>query len=387
MVELICLLILIVVLFSACVFAFSRTKFSDNFGNTLFIAISLVFIVFSFVFKPQPFIRWDLIEHFKVIDMMRIGGRDYVIKESLYSDLFVYNYFAYFISLLPDNLKNLLSTIPLTIDFFVVGYIYKKIFSEYLPNSKEQVKILSIIMWLFTFGIKLAITGIRCSLAVSLVALAIYMEMIQKKHRIFSIVLYLCAVFIHNFALVAIAVRLIAKIKKPFLIMLFSFGISFMVEPFAEYIVKKTKNEYLLFSFRRVLDTLDKYDFKTAFDSFEESTLIIYLCFVFFAIYVFGASLNVKRKYSDSYAQSVADFTGTVGAVALGLSFNYLYLERFMYLLSFALLMVVPLHNRNEKQINVENILLIPVGLFVFFFNDIYVFMVNYIGEYFLATG
>jgi hypothetical protein len=56
---------------------------------------------------------YDSIEHFKILDGMRLGGLEYVKNESQYADLFVYNYFAYLISLLPLYMQNLLTTIPL----------------------------------------------------------------------------------------------------------------------------------------------------------------------------------------------------------------------------------------------------------------------------------
>lgn len=386
MIELICLMLLGVTLFLMCLFVFTDGTLSKKFGGKSLLFIAVLFVGFAFVFKPESFIRWDLIEHFKLIDNMRSDGLRYVTTESQYADLFVYNYFAYFISTLPKDYQNLLTVIPLIVDFLIVGYIYRKMFNEYLPETNGKTRVLSILLWLFTFGMKLAISGIRCSLAVSIAVLAIYLEMIQKKNKIFSIVLYLISIFIHNFAIVVIVVRLLTMVKKPVLIMLSSFGISLVLDPFARFIVNNVDNEYFVFSFRRILETVEDSSFINAIFQYNGTTLIIYMCFIVLAIYLFVVSIRAKQVYTENgYCKNVANFAATVGAVAIGLSFNYLYLERFMYLMSFALLLITPLHNRGKNGINIGNLILLLMTLFLFFFNDIYLFMVNYVGSYFLS--
>ena len=84
--------------------------------------------------------------------------------------------------------------------------------------------------------------------------------------------------------------------------------------------------------------------------------------------------------------EKIVNLAIAVGAVAIGLSFNYLYLERFMYFLSYALFLMIPIHNQKRRTIGAENVILIPIALFLFFFNDIYIFLVNYVGFYFLAA-
>ena len=384
MLEIICLILLGLTLLLMCLFVFAEGKLSKKFGYKALCFIAILFVVFSLAFKPESFIRWDLIEHFKIIDKMRAGGFNYAVSESQYADLVVYNYFAYFISLFPKEYQNLLTAIPLIVDFLIVGYIYKKMFNEHLPETNGKTRVLSILLWLFTFGMKLAISGIRCSLAVSIAVLAIYLELIQRKKKLFPYFLYLIAVFIHNFAIVVIFVRLLTALKKPVLIMLSSLGISLALEPFARFIVENVNNEYLVFSFRRILETVENMGFTNAISQYNGSTLIIYMCFIALAIYLFVVSTKAKKVYTeDGYCKNVVNFAATVGAFAIGLSFNYLYLERFMCLISFALLMITPLNNK--KDINIGNVVLLPMSLFLFFFNDIYLFMVNYIGIYFLA--
>lgn len=385
MLEIVCLILLTIILFLMCIFIFTDGQKSKKAGGKFLFVIAIIFVVFSFVFKPEDFIRWDLIEHFKIVDDMRLGGLEYVKNESQYADLFVYNYFAYLISLLPLYMQNLLTTIPLIIDFAIVGYIYKTTFNKHLPDASAKARVLAVLLWLFTFGIKLAISGIRCSLAVSIVVLAIYLEMIQKKKRILSLLLYITSIFIHNFAVVVIVVRILAMVKKPVLIMLLSLGICILLEPISRLIVNNVDGGYFKFSFGRILDTYEQMSLITAISTFNFSTLIVYIGFIVLSLYLFAVSTSAQKQNLNGYSKCVANFTATVGALAIGLSFNYLYLERFMYLVSFALLMIAPIHNENKNRINSGNIMLVPMAFLIFFFNDIYTFMVNYVGTYFLA--
>ena len=292
----------------------------------------------------------------------------------------------YFISLLPESLRNLLCTIPLIIDFAITGYIYGTMYKKYLKDANGKVRILSILLWLCTFGMKLAISGIRCSLAVSLVVLAIYLEMIQKKKKIVAIPFYILAIFIHNFALVPIAVRILSMIKKPVIIMLASLITSFSIRPIVDFLLNHLTNEYLIFTFRRVSQTLGYMSFSSALETFSSSILLVYLCFIVLSVYLFIIATRAKRAQTeDGFSKRVSNFVATVGAVAIGLCFNYLYLERFMYLMSFAFLMITPIHNNKKNSINGDSVALLPLALFVFFFNDIYIFIVNYLGYYFLA--
>ncbi len=392
MIEIICFIFLAIVLFAMCLTLATEGKTSTKVSGGYLIAIFAIFVVFSFFFEPKEFIRWDLIEHFRVLDEMREGGIKYVVFESLYKDLYVFNYFAYFISMLPENLKNLLTTIPLIIDFAIVGYIYRKMFKTYLPQTSGKVRILAILMWLCTFGMKLVISGIRCSFAVSLVALAIYLLMTKKKNKALSIVMavLLCvvAIFVHNFTLVVILTWLASKLRKPVLTMLIALGIGFAIEPISRFMINNVNSGYLRFSFSRILQTMEDRSFTSAINNFGLAILLVYFCFIALSIYLFVISLRAKKKYKDEdgYKKTIANFTATVGAVAIGLSFNYLYLERFMYLVSYAYLMIIPIHNE-KKEMSWENIIVLPVAFFMFMFNDIYTFMVNFTGTYFFALG
>ena len=126
--------------------------------------------------------------------------------------------------------------------------------------------------------------------------------------------------------------------------------------------------------------------FSSALENFHGSTLAIYFCFVIVALYLFFISWNAKKHVEQgSIQEKIVNLAIAVGAVAIGLSFNYLYLERFMYFLSYVLFLMIPIHNQKRRTISTENIFLIPVAMFLFFFNDIYIFLVNYVGFYFLA--
>ena len=386
MLAVICLSLLMLILVIICFLLFSNNTISKRCGKTLYLVIAVLFAGFSFFFSPQDFIRWDLLEHFKVINEMRSGGIEYATKGSQYADLFVYNYFAYFISLLPKCLQNLVSTIPLIIDFSIVGYIYKRIYNVHIVEANGKTRVLSVLLWFCTFGIKLAITDIRCSLAVSLVAVAIYLFVIEKRKKIFAILLSIIAVFVHQFAVVVIVVGIFSKIKKPGVLLISSLSIAIFLHPLARFIVNNTSNAYINFSFNRILKTENYYGFIEAIKNFSTSQLLVDLGFIMMSICLYYMSLKAKCGIGENnYCKNVINFTNAVGAVAIGLAFNYLYLERFMYLVSFAFLLVVPIYNCGYKMIRNLNLLMLPIAIYVLYFNDIYILMVNYLGYYFLA--
>ncbi len=385
MLEILCLSALVVVLFLDFIFLFSEKKVSPSVGGQSLFFLALIVVVFSFIFEPRDFVRWDLIEHFKVVDAMRENGITYVLEESKYVDLFVYNFFAYFISLLPKSLQNLLTIIPLILDFIIAGFIYKKLFKKYFSDTNGKVRVLTIIIWFFTFGVQLAVSGIRCSLAVSLSVLAVFLEYIEKEHKGFAIFLYIVAVFVHSFAWIIVLIRLFAKVKHKYWVVIFSLGFSLGLEPVAKFVVERTSSNYIKYSFERILDTIENMGFVTAITTFARSTLAIYFCFFLLAVYLCVISIKAGRrcKENDQY-KDITNFVSVIGLVAIGLSFNYLYLERFMYLMSYAFMMIIPMHNQEKKGINTENIIVLPISLFLFLFHDIYLFLVNYVGYYFI---
>ncbi len=384
MIATICFGVLTILLVAMCAILFSKGGIGQKTGGKFLGAIFVLLVVFSFIFEPKKFVGWDLTRHFEILDQMRIGGLEFALEDSVYSGMVVYNYFAYFISLLPEKLQNLLTTIPLAIDFFIVGYMYRKMFNKYMPDASEKGKILSIIFWLCTFGIELAISGIRCTLAVSLVVFAIFLQMTEKK-KIVPIALCVTAVFIHHFALLVILIGLLSKIKKPVILVFISMAFSILAEPISKFILNNVSGEYLTFTFQRVLQTLEGTSFISSIRNFSTSVLLIYFSYIALSIYLFVISIEAKRRSTNEYENKITSFAATVGAVAIGLAFNYLYIQRIMYVVSFAFLMVTALHNKRKSVINWENVFFVPISLFMFFFNDIYPFMVNYIGTYFLA--
>jgi len=371
------------------IFIFTVKKSQIKSGFFMLITIAVLTVFFSITFVPKDFIRWDLIEHFKLLENMRAYGLDYATQESIYKSLPVYNYFVYLISRLPEVFKNLVTAVPLTIDFLIVGYIYKDAFIKSKKDFDGKACAFAVFMWITTFGLKLAISGIRCSLAVSLIVLAIYLEYVKKEHKIFAIVLYVLAVFIHNFALVVILTRLLISLKKPILLMVLSFSFSILIEPISRFVVANISNEYLVFSFNRILSTIDKMGFSSALENFQASTVIIYLLFISVSVYLLLTSIRARKTLSltdpSKSEKRIVDWTTTVGSVAVGLSFNYLYLERFMFVVSFALFMIIPIYNRNRLTNRMSNLCLFLCMVFLIFFNDIYIFLVNSLGYYFLT--
>ena len=371
------------------IFALTDRKISKFWLDKIFCLFGIAILIFAMFFTPNDFIRWDLLQHLDILDNMRAGGWEYAINNSPYKDLFIYNAFAYLISLLPENFENLISVIPLCIDFLIIRYIVNDITKRKREFFSSQPIAVSYVCWIMLFGLKLAITGIRCSLCVSICAIAIYWEYICKEKRIFSLFLYLIALFIHNFALLIVVVRIVSIIKKQWITLLLCILFALCITPISEFMVGNINNQYLVFIFERILDTWGYMRIDVALKTFSTSTLMVYFGFIILSVILFFITQQTKKRMLTpnfrSYDYTVINWAGTIAAIAIGLSFNYLYLERFMYIVSFAFAMMMPFYYINRK-VNVLYLgIFLCLCIFVFFFNDIYIFIVNYVGSYFLA--
>ena len=380
--------------------AVKNWKFNKN-SFIVFVSIILTSIVmFAYCFEAKND-GLDISRHYQLLDQMKQGGWKFTQEESQYSSLFIYNTFAYLVAV--GGNYAWLQTIPLIIDFAVFLYIYLDIIKR--NNRKSNCislkdSLFVFFLWISTFGLKLAITGIRCVLAVALCALAVYQEYILKKNKILPIALYVIALFIHNFALWVIAIRLTLFFKKKGFIAIALFLVIAFGEAAVQFLYDNVSNEYLKFVFSRILETFSSFQWGS--DYLQKSGTAFFMmwgCFIILTLYLLYMS-NYMRKYyqqernlnKQHYTNNLSDFCYTVGLMGLPMAFNYLYMERYMYLVAWALLMIAYYYLKTVRtqRLQQEKHFWIMSGmslvcLFVVFFNDIYLFMVNYIGFYFLA--
>lgn len=185
----------------------------SQFGGILLLMIVLI-LGFTYEFKPRSFIRWDLLMHYRQVRLFRNYSFAEAWRRSEYQNLYLINFYFYLVSRLPNY--KMLPVIPLAIDLFIARYILlDRLRQEYGANGKFRVSegVWVAAVFLATMGLKLAISGIRCVLAVSLCALAFYLEGVQKKKKPAAYLLYLSALLVHHFSILVIAVRLLVGMK------------------------------------------------------------------------------------------------------------------------------------------------------------------------------
>lgn len=360
----------------------------SQFGGILLLMIVLI-LGFTYEFKPRSFIRWDLLMHYRQVRLFRNYSFAEAWRRSEYQNLYLINFYFYLVSRLPNY--KMLPVIPLAIDLFIARYILlDRLRQEYGANGKFRVSegVWVAAVFLATMGLKLAISGIRCVLAVSLCALAFYLEGVQKKKKPAAYLLYLSALLVHHFSILVIAVRLLVGMKGKWKILvglaLFCLFGATLSELVADVLPQSIN--YLAYSLRQVARRWDAYSFQSML---EKSTAVIsiYLTMACAAVYLLYVAIRLKKVRLNLNRQEIEiyNFAETVAMVGVGMSFNYLFLERIMYIVAFGFLMTLPVYLRFYHPSVLERVGMFVILLWLFFFNDLYVFIVNYVGYYFLA--
>lgn len=383
-------------------FAVKDLKISKGLFLSLISLILLGIVVFGYFFEAIGD-KLDLSRHYDLLNKMREGGWNYAQNESQYKSLYVYNTFAYIIAVSGEYA--LLQTIPLIIDCCIFLYIYLDVVKRHHSDSNfisAKDSLFVFFLWIATFGLKLAIIGIRCVLAVALCALAIYQECIRGKHKIFSLLLYLAAIFTHNFAVLIIIIRVLSRLKFKKTLAVVALFVMLFGNTIFELLRNITTNDYLRFIFTRLMQTFDKFKVGSNVASTSGTAFVLmWGGFVLITVYLIYVSVYTKtfyprenllnKKDAKSFLK-VCDLCYTIGLLGLPMFFNYLYMERYMYIIAWAFLMIGYYYVKavdgqtQRRTLNFSiTVFAVLISSFVLFFNDIYQIMVNYIGFYFLG--
>lgn len=101
----------------------------------------------------------------------------------------------------------LLPAVNTLICYSCIFYIFRKTAEKY--NISNQNVAIALFFYMSIGSYIYVISGIRTMLAISLVAFCFFRETVEKKFRIYHIILYILAAYIHNLAVVVILIRLI----------------------------------------------------------------------------------------------------------------------------------------------------------------------------------
>jgi uncharacterized membrane protein YccF (DUF307 family) len=349
--------------------------------RNVLITFGIILICFSFFFVPNSNIRWDLVEHYEEVNAMRGHDFSYALKNSWYSG---YYYIAiiydFLISRLPNN--QLMPVIPILLDYGIFMYIH---FDRIKAQNEDVVKVSDSLYifftWLCIFGLKLAISGLRCVVACTITSLAIYLGCKNKKYIWLSILLFVIAMLIHSFVLVVPIVLLISKVRHkfiiPILMILFDlFGLNAL-----DKLSVFTEQGYLNFTIGRAIRYWNSY---SPYAVYNRSGLGF--LFMYFGMIVIVAMLFLLLSGNDLYIHDstnetnghIFNYTKALIYFSVGMCFNYLFIERTMYLISSALVMFLPIKLKNDWREKIWPVIFLIVLVFVFYNNDVVAFIANY---------
>lgn len=350
------------------------------------VLIPLLFaiVLFAYCFEPNELFRWDLIEHHKILDQMKEMGFERALTDGRYKNLFVINFYFALISTLPNY--GLLPAIPLTIDFLIFIYIFKESTEDKKLNCGQLSFI--VLAYLTTMGLMLAISGIRCVLSVSLTALAIYQEMIKGKK--IAYIIYLASIFIHYFAIILVVLRILSALRSKIVVFItFVLFIVVGIDALSN-LTPSLSSSYMA---EGITTFLYEYKLYTIWSYFPGLTLagklnfinqVLVVCYLY---YMCRSILKKSINLSDR-ERKIISFCSSVYVTGFVFCLNFLLLQRFIYLIAFCYTMILPIYFRTQNYRNSNvNVLFGLVFTWMLFFNEIYSFIVNYVGYWFITLG
>lgn len=352
----------------------------------LFVAI----LILVYEFDPRPTIRFDIIEHYKTLDLMKEGGWDFAIHDGEYSNLLVTTVYFYIIQAIGNY--RLLPLLPLVTEFLIFRFILfdqmHRRFPDRVPFADASFVVYT---WFTTVGLMLAIVGVRCVWAVSIAVAGLYLDYVKKRRSAWVWLLYIVPVFIHSFALIVVVVRLLAMIPYRRTVTA-AMVAGLLVGPMVlEKVFSVVGSGYLQYMVYLIMKYWEAMNILNWFFGVSNSTRTILICFVIVLGYLFYMLWQIKRcgDIGDPEDQRILNLGETAAYLSLVMLFNYLFLERYMYLICFVLVIIMTWYLRCRKKTlsnDLVNLFCGLVMLWLFFFHDIYIFLVNFTGVYFLAA-
>ncbi len=366
-----------------CAFAISGRELTKHKIKSHLIILTIItfFLAFSYEFYEESSI--DIVRHYEKIDAMRKFGWDYVVNESEYRNLFVINFFMYFVSLTPFN--SLFIAIPAVIDMSIMSYIILKQMGN---KSKIAMKdlLLIIISFLGLFSIKYMFSAVRSNLSVSLVSLAFYLDYIRGEKRPFAFILYFLAIFVHYYAVIMIAIRIFmifVKNRSPYWFALV-FALPFMYKFMT--VIYPVGNNYIDELMALFIGYYNRFYIIGIIKNSDFTSLNSLMCFVLFAIIIFYIANERNYRFlgengtTNNFAivKDKEKLFLYISSILLWMLLpNRLLLERYIQFMGYGTLFYL---TKNIKTISKKKkTLLLLVALYVIIW-DIFVLGINYTG-------
>lgn len=163
--------------------------------------IALAIMGFFYV----PYVTADLARIYNTLDYFKMLDFSVFMDRVGESSTVVANIYYWLVSKTGEN--RLLPAINAFICYSCIFYIFRKTMEKYNISKKNFA--IALFFYMAIGNYMFVISGIRTMLAISLVAYCFFREAVEKKFRLYHILLYVAAAFIHNFAVIIIIIRLV----------------------------------------------------------------------------------------------------------------------------------------------------------------------------------
>lgn len=188
------------ILFFVC-FLISVCKSNKGVTFVLFF-YTIVLSIMGFFYVPYK--TADLYRIYEYLDYFRTFSFEAFLDRYQGSSTLAAHVYYWLISKTGEN--RLLPAITAFICYSCIFYIVGKTAQKYNISKKN---IALSVFFIMSVGFYLGmISGIRSTLAICLIAYCFFRETVEKKFRVYHILLYVLAALIHNFAVVIIIIRL-----------------------------------------------------------------------------------------------------------------------------------------------------------------------------------
>ena len=372
----------VLVMSTACTIFRNDAIISVRQYKYLIIAFCACMLVFVYYFVPNSVIRWDLFVHYDGVNALRGHDFSYALKNGGYGTYYLATLYFWLISRLPDN--TLLPFFPLLLDLSVFYYIFfDRLCEEY--GERQCVPYLRAFFvffaWLSTFGFKLAVSGLRCVAACALSSLAVYLYC-KKKRLLNSAILLIAAALIHSYALIIVPIALLSKIKNKTPVVITMIGVNLFGARVLELVnnIIPSSMAYVKVALMQAIRYWDSYSIQAIYKRSGLGMAILFICMIIYIGILFLISRRYKGqipKDSDANAM-IVEYTQTLSLFSLGMCFSYLFMERTMYLVSYATVMLFSI-NQDKHKINlIIKVIMVGLLLYIFYSNDIGTFIANY---------
>lgn len=385
MLETILLMFLALIICFWITCASKKVVLLDKQFKILWGSISILVALLAFNFVPNSILDWDLIRLYKHIDNIRLNGLNDALKYTEYRNLYIIKFWMGIVALTKCN--GLFPAVPLLIEFLTFGFIVQDMLKNKYHSLPMQVVVPATFLWISMMGLKLSFSDVRCTLAMCLCCLGFYLEYINGRKRSIAIFLYICAVFTHHFTLLFIIIRLVLCIKKlvqsKYILLIASLLIQSTIHFAANYIYQNIEFDYLHVLAGKLLADWDKFSFMYYFSNREFTMKILYLCFIMVFLFGYLGTLKTRERIKNEKECKVNNAMYVLCCVGVGFSFNYLLLERLIYIAAyFFMIYYILVCSKREKT--TYFIAVMPVLSYILFFNDINSFIVNALGYFYL---